>query len=199
MRMGSMVKWHWVSSALCLAGLLLFAITGITLNHAQSIEAKPRTVTIEKVIPEALLEQLAAVETEQPPEILPREMVNWARQELRLNLANKQAEWSDFDIYFSLPKPGGDAWLSIDRYTGEVIYEDTSRGTIAYLNDLHKGRHTGLVWQWFLDIFAVACVIFSVTGLLLLHKFARNRWSTWPLVSLGVVLPAVLLLLFTHG
>ena len=31
-------QWHWISSALCLVGLLLFALTGITLNHAGAIE-----------------------------------------------------------------------------------------------------------------------------------------------------------------
>lgn len=36
---GTLRQWHWVSSALCLAGMLLFAVTGITLNHATDIEA----------------------------------------------------------------------------------------------------------------------------------------------------------------
>ena len=30
----TMHSWHWISAAICLAGLLLFCITGITLNHA---------------------------------------------------------------------------------------------------------------------------------------------------------------------
>ena len=34
-------QWHWISSAVCLIGMLLFAITGITLNHASKIEATP--------------------------------------------------------------------------------------------------------------------------------------------------------------
>src|SRR5690606_37271047 len=36
-----MHQWHWISSAICLAGMLLFAATGITLNHAARIEASP--------------------------------------------------------------------------------------------------------------------------------------------------------------
>ncbi|RYD92831.1 MAG: hypothetical protein EOP61_24785, partial [Sphingomonadales bacterium] len=36
--------WHWMSSAISLIGLLLFAITGFTLNHASEIEASPRSV-----------------------------------------------------------------------------------------------------------------------------------------------------------
>jgi hypothetical protein len=27
-------RWHWISAAACLVGMLLFAATGITLNHA---------------------------------------------------------------------------------------------------------------------------------------------------------------------
>ena len=33
--------WHWMSSAVSLIGLLLFAVTGFTLNHAADIEATP--------------------------------------------------------------------------------------------------------------------------------------------------------------
>ena len=29
--------WHWMSSAISLIGLFLFAITGFTLNHATEI------------------------------------------------------------------------------------------------------------------------------------------------------------------
>ncbi|MGB9109724.1 MAG: PepSY-associated TM helix domain-containing protein, partial [Telluria sp.] len=34
-------QWHWISSAICLMAMLLFSITGFTLNHATQIEAKP--------------------------------------------------------------------------------------------------------------------------------------------------------------
>jgi hypothetical protein len=65
----------------------------------------------------------------------------------------------------SLPQPGGDAWLTVDRRSGAVFYERTDRGWIAYVNDLHKGRNTGLPWTVFIDAVAVACVISSATGL----------------------------------
>ena len=39
--------WHWISGALCLVAMLLFAVTGITLNHAAQIEGKPAVVTKE--------------------------------------------------------------------------------------------------------------------------------------------------------
>ena len=37
----TLLRWHWISSALCLIGMLGFAITGFTLNHAADIEAQP--------------------------------------------------------------------------------------------------------------------------------------------------------------
>ena len=117
---------------------------------------------------------------------------------LEIRLAEREAEWSDGELYVALPRPGGDAWLSLSSETGELEYESTDRGWIAYFNDLHKGRHTGEAWSWFIDFFAVACVVFSLTGLLLLQRHAGNRPSTWPLVGLGLVIPLLLALLFIH-
>ncbi|MEB0160925.1 PepSY-associated TM helix domain-containing protein, partial [Pseudomonas sp. AH2 (2023)] len=34
-------SWHWISAAGSLVGMILFAITGITLNHAAQIPAEP--------------------------------------------------------------------------------------------------------------------------------------------------------------
>lgn len=190
-QIGTLAQWHWVSSAICLIGMLMFAITGITLNHAQRISAQPITEVVKKNVPDHVLNDI------QEQQLSP-ELITWIRQHIGVNLAGKAGEWSDFDVYVSLPRPGGDAWLSIDFETAEIHYEHTKRGTIAYLNDLHKGRHTGIAWQWFLDLFAVACIVFTVTGLLLLQRFAKRRWSTWPLVTAGALLPIGILLLFVH-
>src|SRR5690606_20652899 len=88
-----------------------------------------------------------------------------------------------------MPGPGRDAWLAIDRAGGTVEYERTDRGWVSYLNDLHKGRNAGPAWGWFIDVFALACVVFTVTGLLLLQMHARQRPTTWPWVGLGLVVP----------
>lgn len=193
--LGTLRQWHWISSALCLVGMLLFAVTGITLNHASQIEAKPTIIEREASLPAPLQQTLVA---DPPAEGLPNDLKGWLENELSIDLTGRDAEWSDGELYVALPRPGGDAWLSLALENGELLYESTDRGWISYLNDLHKGRNTGTAWSWFIDIFAVACVIFSLTGLLLLQRHATGRPGTWPLVGLGLVIPVLLALLFIH-
>ena len=192
-------RWHWISSALCLMGMLLFSITGITLNHAAQIEAKPSVAKRKATLPAPLLrdlEQAAAkhVDTSAP---LPARVAAWADREFGLDVGKVDAEWTEEDAYVALPRPGGDAWLRI-AVDGAAEYEKTDRGMVSWLNDLHKGRNAGPVWGWFIDMFAVACVVFSLTGFLIMKLHAANRPSTWPEIGAGVLLPLLLALLFTH-
>lgn len=186
--------WHWISSAACLVGMLLFAITGITLNHASWIEVNPRVVQKNAQLP---ADQLAALH-KQNSGPLAEPLRVWLATQLKSTVSTASPEWSPEEVYLPMPRPGGDSWVRIDRETGAVEFEDTDRGWIAYLNDLHKGRHAGMAWSWFLDVFAVACLLFSITGLLILKYHAAQRPSTWPLVGFGLVLPALIALLLIH-
>lgn len=194
--LGSVRQWHWISSAICLVGMLLFALTGITLNHAAQIPAKPQVRSVEIPLPENLLPNLSQPSRENAS--LPADLETWLEDQLDISISGRKAEWSQEEIYLALPRPGGDAWLAVDLVAREVIYEHTDRGWISYFNDLHKGRNTGAVWFWFIDVFAIACVIFCISGLLLLYRHAGGRPATWPLVGLGFVIPTILALLFIH-
>ncbi len=192
-------QWHWISSAMCLIGLLLFSLTGITLNHAASIEARPRTETRALQLPDPLVAELAALDPEAtPPPALPPAVIDWIGDTLAVDVRGRDIEWSADEVYVALPRPGGDAWLRIGLPDGDLGYERTDRGWISYLNDLHKGRNTGTAWIWFIDLFAVACLVFAITGLFILKMHATNRPSTWPLVAFGLALPALLAILFIH-
>lgn len=191
-------QWHWISSALCLIGMILFAATGITLNHASQIEAKAKVVTQTAQLPEPLREETQAAAEAGTQGALPPALVAWLQESLNVEVGPRDPEWNDGEIYLSLPRPGGDAWVSFDLESGEVEYEQTDRGWISYFNDLHKGRNAGEAWGWFIDVFAVACLIFCITGLFLLQIHAGNRPTTWPIVGLGLVIPLVLAILFIH-
>jgi hypothetical protein len=191
-------QWHWISSAMCLMAIFLFTITGFTLNHASQIEAKPQVTRQKSSVPHALSELLRAYGEAHPDTRapLPPALAAWAEKTFPVEVAGKLAEWTEEDAYVALPRPGGDAWLRIGLDGAE--YERTDRGWISWLNDMHKGRNAGVVWSWFIDIFALACLVFCITGFLILKFHAANRPSTWPVIGFGIVLPIVLALLFVH-
>jgi uncharacterized protein len=195
-------QWHWISSAMCLLGMLLFAVTGFTLNHATQIEAKPTVTSKKAELPAELRTQLGKInaddDSDKATDPLPIDLQHWMKDQLSVDVGTHEAEWSPEEVYVALPRPGGDAWLRIDRASGAVEYELTDRGWISYLNDLHKGRNSGAVWSWFIDIFAAACLIFTITGLFILKMHANNRPMTWPMVGLGVLIPFLLAILFIH-
>jgi hypothetical protein len=196
----TLLQWHWISSALCLVGIVLFSITGITLNHASQIEAKPVVVSQKAIVPKVLLAELNTFAAKHDGEraALPLAATHWIDTTWGRDVDGIEAEWSADEIYLPLPRPGGDAWMRIGLGDGAGEYEVTSRGAISWLNDLHKGRHTGTAWSWFLDLFAVACLVFAVTGFLILKLHAQNRPVTWPLVGFGLLLPAMIAMLFIH-
>jgi len=190
-----MRQWHWISAAVCLVGMLLFAITGITLNNAALIESSPRVQTQSQSLP---ADVLAVTKAAREVAEIPQMLQEWLRTQMGIKVGERTGEWSEQELYISLPRPGGDGWISIDLADGAVSHETTDRGWIAYLNDLHKGRNTGAVWAWFLDVFAIATIVFCLTGLVLMQLMASGRPSTWPLVSMGFIVPALLLILFIH-
>ena len=197
-------EWHWISSAICLIGMLLFAVTGFTLNHAGQIEAKPKVETREAQLPADLLEKLQQAQKQSAQAAskdvvtLPADIDGWLAQQIKVSAKGFAVEWSEEEAYVPLPRPGGDAWLRVDMNDGAVEYETTDRGWISYLNDLHKGRHAGAAWSLFIDLFAIGCLVFCITGLLILKMHAQRRPMTWPMVGLGFVLPVLLVLLLVH-
>lgn len=190
-------QWHWISGAVSLVTMLLFAATGITLNHSSSIESKPVVTTVEAALAAEGVAPLAKAPSSGRA-LLPRETVAAVANAIGVDVGTHEAEWSEDDAYVALPRPGGDAWVSIDRASGKVTYEKTDRGWIAYLNDLHKGRNVGAAWSVFIDAFAICCVAFCVTGLLLLQMYANGRPRTWPVVGLGVAIPVLIAIFLIH-
>ena len=80
--------------------------------------------------------------------------------------------------------------VSIDRPTGEVVFETTRpRPVLREMNDLHLNNLKG-VWTIVADVYAVSLVLVAVTGLFVLRGrlgiTGRGAWLT----ALGVLVPA---------
>ena len=190
--------WHWVSSAICLFGLILFAATGITLNNAQLFERdEPHLQRTTGKVPAEILARFAPA-AQQNASRLPGDVDAWLQSSYGIKPAAQRLDWSDGELAISAPRPGGNASLRIDLKSGMLEFERNDRGLIAYFNDLHKGRHAGAGWGWFLDIFAGAALLSAFTGLLILIRQSSMRPTIWPIVAFGAFVPAIVIFLFVH-
>jgi hypothetical protein len=188
-------QWHWISSAVCLVLMLLFAVTGVTLNHADLFESPSEPVVREVAVPGALHERLARLG---PQAVVPEALAAEIRRLTGADVTARRADNQYGEIVFDLAAPGRDRVLTIDLNAGSMTYEVTDRGWVALFNDLHKGRHSGDAWKLLIDLAAAFFVVFTLTGFGLLWLHARTRVSTWPLTALGLVVPVVIFLLLVH-
>jgi uncharacterized protein len=182
---------HWISSALGLASLLFFSVTGITLNHPQWFSATPTEQFTEVELPEQWLQAFERADEVTRLDYLAKELdARWGLGVPR-NIDRDEYEW-----VLDYQRPGGLSTVVLELDSGTLSLEQVSDGVVAVINDLHKGRHSGLVWFYLIDITAIICIVFSITGLLLLYIHASKRRSTWPLVTLGTALPLLLYWIF---
>ena len=94
-------NWHWVSSAICLVGMLLFSVTGITLNHPTVFEGDAEITQIETDVPSAIM---AGLNAERP---LSQAFRQWYQSTTGNPLPDAvNAQWSEFEMYVSLPRAG---------------------------------------------------------------------------------------------
>lgn len=170
-RLASLSRWlHIYLSMASFVILLFFAVTGLTLNHAERFGAAPRIAQIKGKlninwikVEDAAVDKLAIVE-----HFRQAHGVKGALSDFRL-------EESEAAVSFKGPGYAADAF--IDRETGEYELTETRSGLVAALNDLHKGRDTGRAWSWLIDASAVLMTLVSLTGLVLIWFVKRRRLS----------------------
>ena len=174
-----------------LALLLFFSLTGLTLNHPEW-SGKQTSQSKHLVLPEELSKRLEQDFTANLG--LLQSFVETAT-----NLSQPRAMDVDAEaqiVGFDFPLPAGFVYVEVDVAQRLVLMESGAGGLIALLNDLHKGRHTGEVWKWLIDVVAVATLLFAVSGLLIMLQNAkyRVRGFSWSLA--GLLSPVLLYLAF---
>lgn len=175
---------HWTSSALSLALLLFFSVTGITLNHPDWFEADRSSEEQRISLPADWLQQFGQTDALGQLNLVAQLVSDHWQLSIPRNIERDDVEW-----VLDYQRPGGLTTVVVDLDLGEVTMERVDDGLVALINDLHKGRHSGKAWRVLIDVTALVCIFFSVTGVLLLIVHARKRPSTWPLVLAGTVLP----------
>lgn len=180
---------HWVTSALAFAALVFFSVTGITLNHPDWFSAGGSTGFSAAALPAGWMADFEGAGDADRLAMLTAELDERWGLGLPRNIDADEVEW-----VLDYQRPGGLGTVVLDLESGELSYEETSDGFVALVNDLHKGRHAGAAWGALIDIVSLVCLVFALTGLVLLWVHAAKRRATWPLVGLGTVLPVVVYL-----
>jgi hypothetical protein len=181
---------HWgllVHIYVSMAGftlVLLFAITGLTLNHQDFGLSDPEIKTKTISIPAELLKS--------PDRTA---ISSYLQQTLGVRSPVTDYREDDSEIQVIFAAPGRRTLVTIrrDERTGEV--EAENRGLFGRLDDLHKGFDAGTAWYWIIDFAAILLTVSSLTGMVTLLSLRTRRKSGFIVGAIGVITVVAIYLL----
>lgn len=159
--------------------ILCFSISGIALNHRDVFNAQSYVVKNESLQIE--VKDSLSIATESY--IKSKSHLFTDNQFRGVGINGNKAR-----VYFK------DAFASINLLTGkgEIEYIETIP-VLGHMSILHKSMNKW--WLWFSDIFALALILISITGILL----SKGKYSFmnrgWLLTFSGLLFPIVILLM----
>lgn len=189
----------YISMALLLV-VLFFAITGITLNRPHLfVSQSPNVVEQQLDIPHALLRSEKGPFSPNRSALIAylakHGDVSGTPSAIDIFTDVDGGELLEGEISLDYKGPGYSATVFIDMTTAQATIESTNYGVIAVLNDLHKGRNSGEVWRWFIDISALLMVLFVLTGVCLLIPKKKTFQIGMKWMGLGSVITLLIYIL----
>ncbi|MCB5360023.1 PepSY-associated TM helix domain-containing protein [Vibrio lentus] len=195
-------RLHVYISMALLFVVLFFSVTGITLNRPELFEStQPNIQRSTLTLPTSLFSiqdgRLKADETAFETFLFEEANLSGVPSGLDIYAEIENGELLIGEVSMDFKGPGYNASVFVDVTSEMVEVETTNYGVIALLNDLHKGRNSGEVWKWFIDITALLMIFFVLTGvcLLLPKKKTLNTSIKWMVfgsaISLAIYFVAV--------
>lgn len=144
--------------------VLLFAVTGITLNHQDLGWGEPVTTTSTVGLPLATVKagEAAAVESQ-------------LQSTLHIKTPASSYDAYDEEIDVAFHSPGRRVHALVNRADGSVKVVSESRGAIGLINDLHKGMETGAAWRRIVDATALLIGFSAISGIVTLVSLPKRR------------------------
>ena len=176
-------RWlHVYLSMLSFVAVLFFAVTGITLNHAEWFDGKQVEKKWKGNVP------IAWVKTRDTTQIKKLEIVELLRKQYGIKgyVSDFLIEEDQCSVSFKGPGYSADAFIS--RRDGSVKLNELRLGLVAVLNDLHKGRDSGKGWSWVIDVSAGFLTLVSLSGLAMLFFMKKKRLNGLLLTVLGAII-----------
>lgn len=187
---------HTYSAMWVLILLVFFSVTGITLNHSdwQSKLGAQQSVTV-LALPDVF--QSWPTSAEQADYAVA--LASWLQQQgVKAVSWQSRFEEDEQTLELSFKRPAGFAVALVDFNSTEIELEQQFSGYLALANDLHKGRDAGVLWKWLIDITAIACLVFAVTGFYLLLKMPSKKSAGNALAVIGGIMAILAYLISLH-
>jgi hypothetical protein len=182
-RMPRLFRWlHIYLSMISFAVVFFFAITGLTLNHADRFGDEVRTKEDKGQIDSNW------VRPKDTAKIARLQIVEYFRSTYRITAAVSEFRIDDEQCTVSFKGPGYAADVFINRQSGTFDLTQTSAGFVGLINDLHKGRDTGHGWSVFIDLSALFLTLVSLTGITLMLYMKKKRLSGLIVAAVGSLL-----------
>jgi uncharacterized protein len=196
-RVAALIRWlHIYLSMFGLAAVLFFSVTGITLNHPdwffgeaeRSVDAEGRM--------ELKWFSRAASSPDRPSEVDRLEVVEHLRKTHGVRGALTEFRADEGECVVTFKGPGYSADAFIDRGSGRYRLTQSSHGIVAVMNDLHKGRDTGMAWSIVIDLSAILMTAISITGLALVFYLKLRRKAALVVTAIGAIAVVLAFLLW---
>lgn len=182
-RTAAISRWlHIYLSMVSFVIVLFFAVTGLTLNHAEWFDSKESVTKFTGKVP------LKWVKVKDTAAIAKLEIVELLKHQHHISGDVSDFIIDDDQCSVSFKGPGYSADAFIDRTNGDYKVTQTSLGLIAVLNDLHKGRDTGKKWAWLIDVAAVLMSLLSLTGIVMICFMKKKRLNGFIWLGVGALI-----------
>jgi hypothetical protein len=165
--------------------VLLFAVTGLTLNHQDFGWGDPKMTSSTLDVP---LELLA-----HPVKTAIENQIRGALS-IRSHATDYHEDADQIQITFAVP--GRRTIVTVNRADGKADVEAENRGIFGKIDDLHKGFDSGPVWYWLIDITAILLTISSLTGMVTLLALRARRRSGFIVGSLAIAMLIAIYLIY---
>ena len=163
------------------AMILIYAISGIAINHLNDWDPSYTIDSYEEVLPKT--ETQASLDKTEVKELIKRWDID--RKYLKHYFPNSNT----CKVFV---KRGA---IIIDINKGIATVELVKRRLFLHsFNWLHYNPNT--IWKWISDIFAVSLIILAISGMFILKGKNGLKWRGTILISLGILLPLIFLFLY---
>lgn len=185
-------RWlHIYLSMVSFAIVLFFSVTGLTLNHPTWFGGDKQVETKYK----GKL-NVKWVNNPDTTKVAKLEIVEFLRKTHNAKGFVSEIRIDDSEVSVSLKGPAYSCDAFIDRENGNYEVSEIRMGLVAVMNDLHKGRDSGLGWSWVIDVSAVFLILVSLSGLVLLCFIKKKRVAGFITGVVGLLICYLIYVLF---